>query len=104
MAGAARQLPKITLFTSKTCSLCDAVKFVIGKTRQRVPFAYEEVYIDKPENARFFNEYRYDIPVIHLDGSEIARHRLDEAKLLSALEKRGATPDPPGPTPPPPPP
>lgn len=31
--------------------------------------------------------YRFDIPVVHINGSMVAKHRLDEKKFLDALSK-----------------
>ena len=52
----------------------------------------EVVDISQKENSRFFFQYRYDIPVVTLDGyGEIARHRLtgdDILKLEEILAKK----------------
>lgn len=46
---------------------------------------YEEVNIDEPENKEWFTRYCYDIPVIHLNGQLLMKHRIDEQLLLKAL-------------------
>jgi len=42
----------------------------------------EEVDIEKPENKNWFDKYKWDIPVGHVDGNEIFRHRVSEEKIL----------------------
>jgi len=42
----------------------------------------EEVDIEKPENKAWFDMYKWDIPAGHVDGEEIFRHRITEAKAL----------------------
>lgn len=50
-------------------------------------FSYVEEYIDVPENKEWFKKYKYDIPVLHLNGTLLMMHRVDEDKLRAALEK-----------------
>ena len=45
------------------------------------------IHIDDPENREWFERYRYDIPVIHLDGKFLMQHRVSEGLLRRALEK-----------------
>ena len=49
-------------------------------------FQYEEEYIDMPENKEWFEKYKYDIPVIHLNGKLLMMHRVDRDKLRTALD------------------
>lgn len=50
-------------------------------------FDYMEEYIDVPENKEWFQKYRYDIPVLHLNGNLLMMHRVDEDKLRAALKE-----------------
>ena len=50
-------------------------------------FSYEEQYIDVPGNEAWYDRYKYDIPVMHLDGDLLMMHRVDENKLRTALDK-----------------
>lgn len=38
-----------------------------------------------PDVAKYRRAYQYDIPVVHLNGEEIARHRLDRSLLQAKL-------------------
>eukprot|EP01097_Dermamoeba_algensis_P000653 TRINITY_DN122_c0_g5_i1.p1 TRINITY_DN122_c0_g5~~TRINITY_DN122_c0_g5_i1.p1 ORF type:complete len:121 (+),score=23.13 TRINITY_DN122_c0_g5_i1:73-435(+) len=91
---------KLLLFTKAECCLCDTVKFQINRTLNRIKIetipsrakiSFAQVDITKPENAKYFELYQYDIPVVTLDGSEIFRHRIDEKKLFSLLAVEGAS-------------
>ena len=46
---------------------------------------YEEVYIDEPTNKEWFKLYRYDIPVLHLNGRFLMKHCIDEELLKKEL-------------------
>lgn len=46
----------------------------------------EEIDITAVGNKEWFEKYKYDIPVIHLNGQEIMRHRVFDKVLLDALE------------------
>ncbi|KAG9353812.1 hypothetical protein JZ751_011936 [Albula glossodonta] len=54
-----RQLPILTLFT-------------------------KEVDITRPENSVWYDRYKYDIPVFHLNGQFLMMHRVN----IAVLEKR----------------
>ena len=73
----------ITIYSKPDCHLCDLAKEVIERCRQKVDFAVE--IIDISQNPELLERYRDDIPVILLDGHEIARHFVRERKLLELL-------------------
>ena len=74
----------VTVYSKPDCHLCERAKQVIARCQQKVDFALEEV--DISQSAELFERYRDDIPVILLDGSEIARHFVRERKLLERLQ------------------
>jgi len=78
-------MPLVTFFTKEDCSLCRAAWFVVERARRRVSFDVVCVDITRPGNERWYDAYRNDIPVIHLDGREIFRHRVDEARLMALI-------------------
>lgn len=57
------------------------------RVRAKVPFDFVTVNIHDPANAEFFELYQNDIPVVAVNGQEIARHKLEEQVLLDALSK-----------------
>jgi thioredoxin-like negative regulator of GroEL len=80
----------LTLFSSPTCSLCVPVKEVLQEAVAASGDALElrVVDISARENIAAFRLYKHDIPVVLLDGTEVARHRLSREQLQSCLEKR----------------
>jgi glutaredoxin len=74
---------KITIYSKPDCHLCDLAKEVIERCRSKADFTLE--MIDVSQNPELFERYRNDIPVILLDGKEIARHFVRERKLLELL-------------------
>ena len=74
----------VTIYSRPDCHLCERAKQVIARCQQKVDFALEEV--DISQSSELFERYRDDIPVILLDGSEIARHFVRERKLLELLQ------------------
>lgn len=73
----------ITIYSKPGCHLCDRAKEVIDRCRQHVDFALE--IVDISQNPELLQRYHDDIPVILLDGNEIARHFVRERKLLELL-------------------
>lgn len=77
---------KITLFTKDDCPLCDAAWFVIKKLRRRVDFEMQRIDVTDAANAKWYALYCNDIPVVHLNGKEVFRHRVSERRLREILE------------------
>ena len=73
----------VRLYSRPACSLCDRVREVIERVGSRAPIALEEVNIDNDPELR--REYDAEVPVVEVDGREIARYHLTEARLESAL-------------------
>ncbi|GBC00422.1 hypothetical protein RclHR1_03850020 [Rhizophagus clarus] len=73
----------LTLFTSKSCSLCVDAKNVIG----HIPFDFEQKDVKAPENLNWFEMYKYDIPVLHLNDQFILKHRIEQDELEKILRK-----------------
>ncbi|XP_004448218.1 glutaredoxin-like protein C5orf63 homolog [Dasypus novemcinctus] len=84
-------LPVLTLFTKDPCLLCDEAKEVIKPYKNR--FILQEVDITLPENSAWYERYKFDIPVFHLNGQFLMMHRVNISKLekqLQKLEQQGA--------------
>lgn len=78
-------MTKLTFFTKDECPLCDAAKFVIDRVSHQFVFELEVIDITQPDNAGWFERYKNDIPVLHIDDEERFKHRVDEGKLRAAL-------------------
>lgn len=77
---------KITFFTKACCPLCDSAWFVVNKLRRRIPFEVERIDVAEPGQERWHALYADHIPVIHVNGVEVFRHRVSERELREALE------------------
>ncbi|TNN87323.1 Glutaredoxin-like protein C5orf63 [Liparis tanakae] len=77
-------LPTLTLFTKDPCPLCDEAKEELEPFKHR--FALQQVDISLPENRVWFDRYRWDIPVFHLNGQFVMKHRVDVVLLDKLLK------------------
>jgi len=75
---------KITIYSKPDCHLCERAKEVVERCKGKVDFTLEVV--DISQTPELLERYRNDIPVILLDGKEIARHFVRERKLLELLQ------------------
>jgi glutaredoxin len=75
----------VTLYTKPDCGLCDLVKQVIHNVARRRRFRLEvRNILDDPAD---FERYKEAIPVVMVDGQEIARFRLTAHDLEAALSR-----------------
>jgi hypothetical protein len=77
----------VTLYTKPGCSLCDEVRDVIEQVREE--FAFDVDVRDILMDLADFNRYKHDIPIVLLDGTEIARHRMSADEFRAALRSAG---------------
>ena len=49
--------------------------------------SFKEVDITLPENKTWFNKYRYDIPVFHLQGEYLMRHKVHHGLLQKKIDE-----------------
>jgi glutaredoxin len=75
---------QVTIYSKPDCHLCDRAKEVVERCKEEVDFTLE--VIDISQRPELLVQYRHDIPVILLDGKEIARHFVRERKLLELLQ------------------
>jgi glutaredoxin len=71
----------ITIYSKPGCHLCDRAKEVVARCR------VEFEVVDITGNKELETRYGSDIPVILLDGKEIARHFVRERNLLKLLHE-----------------
>lgn len=55
-------------------------------------FLLEEVDITAPQHSEWFDEYRYDIPVVHLNDDFVMWHRVNIELLERKLAELEASP------------
>lgn len=76
---------RLILYSKSDCHLCERAREVIERCRLKADFTLEEV--DISQNRELFERYRNDIPVVLLDGQEVARHVVRERNLLELLRQ-----------------
>ena len=74
---------EVVLYTKAGCTLCDHAKDAILAARRLVAFGFRE--IDIATDTELFDEHRYDIPVILVDGKRAFKHHVDPRELVSRL-------------------
>uniref|UniRef100_A0A1B0CZ61 Uncharacterized protein n=1 Tax=Phlebotomus papatasi TaxID=29031 RepID=A0A1B0CZ61_PHLPP len=77
--------PTVKLFSTKECTLCHDVVENLKPFRDRINL--EIVDIAQKENVKFLRLYRYDIPVIFLNGHFVSEHRLNLELFQRKLEE-----------------
>ncbi|XP_071386707.1 glutaredoxin-like protein C5orf63 homolog isoform X3 [Centroberyx affinis] len=82
-----KPLPTLTLFTKDPCPLCDEAKEVLEPYEHR--YVFQQVDIKLPENKVWYDRYKYDIPVFHLNGRFLMKHRVNTLLLEEQLAKAG---------------
>ncbi|XP_046871014.1 glutaredoxin-like protein C5orf63 homolog [Hypomesus transpacificus] len=80
-----KELPSLTLFTKDPCPLCEEAKEVLEPFKHR--YIFQQVDISLPENKVWYDRYKYDIPVFHLNGQFLMMHRVNTSVLERQLEK-----------------
>lgn len=79
--------PRILVYTKPGCHLCDDMLDLLRVTLRGSGEAVTErnIALDLDD----FERYRHDIPVLVIDGREVARHRISEPALQAALTAAG---------------
>ena len=70
---------RLTLYSKPGCCLCDEAKAAIQEFSREWELQLEEIDITRDD--ALFQKYRDDIPVLFLNGQELARHRIGIKKL-----------------------
>ncbi len=77
----------VTLYTRKTCSLCDKMLGVVDRVRVEEPFELRVVDLDTEAPADKRAAYDWEVPVLEIDGRKLAKYRIDEERLLRLLRE-----------------
>ena len=69
-------MPKrhVIIYSRPGCHLCDEAKMAIQSASCSEHFTLEEINIESDEEL--LRKYKYDIPVVMIDGVEAFRHRI----------------------------
>jgi glutaredoxin len=82
----------VIIYSRPGCHLCDEAKAAILNAGCNDQFTLEEVDIESDEEL--LRKYKYDIPVIMIDGVQSFKHRVDprEFKTRITRKKSGLNP------------
>jgi glutaredoxin len=75
--------PHVIIYSRPGCHLCDEAKAAIMSIGRSDQFTLEEVNIESDEEL--LRKYKYDIPVITIDGVETFMHRVDPKDFLRVI-------------------
>ena len=70
---------RVVVYSRPGCHLCDEAKAVIENSNCSDRFTLEEVNIETDEEL--LEKYKYDIPVVTIDGEEAFKHRVDREQF-----------------------
>ena len=83
---------RLTLYTRADCHLCERMKAVVGDVGAELPLEVEEIDVDLV--PALVDRYGREVPVLMVDGVEVARHRVTAEALKAVLRTRRAGPHP----------
>ena len=73
----------VIIYSRPGCHLCDEAKAAIQNAGCSDKFSFEEVNIESDEEL--LRKYKYDIPVVMIDGAEAFRHRVDVSRFRALI-------------------
>jgi glutaredoxin len=74
---------RVVLFSRPGCHLCDVARDTLRQVRERTPFAFEEIDIERDDELEL--EYGIRIPVVEVDGEERFEITVDPQELAGLL-------------------
>jgi glutaredoxin len=74
---------KVTLYTKQDCGLCEEVEALLRRLQRKNHFDLEYVDIETDDAAHAL--YWLRIPVVTVDGAEVASAPIDQKQLEAAL-------------------
>jgi glutaredoxin len=78
----------LTLLSKPGCHLCEDLRALLDDLQPDYGYTIEEVDITTDEDL--FMQYRYEIPVLLLEGMELSRGPIDQQHLTAKLRRSAA--------------
>lgn len=75
----------VELYSKEDCSLCDEALSVLEKMLQDTPFTLRVLTLIPGEE--YYDEYKEDFPVIHINKRFAFKHRINENVLRIRLQQ-----------------
>ena len=79
--------PLVTLYTRPGCHLCEEAKHEMLAASIEDEYGYEEVNIE--QDAAAYELYKYEIPVITINGHKAFKYRLTAEDFKRKVRKAG---------------
>jgi len=79
--------PHVVIYSRPGCHLCDDAKAAILSAGCSDQFVLEEIDIESDEEL--LTKYKYDIPVIAINGVETFIHRVDPKEFRVRIKRIG---------------
>lgn len=76
--------PHVIIYSRPGCHLCDEAKAVIQNAGFNERFTLEEINIESDDGL--LRKYKYDIPVVLIDGVEAFRHRVNVSEFKRVIK------------------
>ena len=77
--------PHVIIYSRPGCHLCDDAKAAITSAGCADEFTLEEVNIES--DSELLRKYKYDIPVIAIDGVESFMHRVKPEEFRTRIRR-----------------
>lgn len=77
-------VPQVTFYTKAGCHLCDDARDMLDDIAEQ--HEYELTETDIRSTPELFEQYRYRIPVIIIDGTKTIEGKIDFDELLNAFQ------------------
>jgi glutaredoxin len=77
--------PHVVIYSRPGCHLCDEAKAAILSAGCGDQFVLEEINIESDEEL--LRKYKYDIPVIAINGVEMFIHRVDRDEFKTRIKR-----------------
>jgi glutaredoxin len=77
--------PHVIIYSRPGCHLCDEAKAAITNAGCDDEFTLEEINIES--DSELLRKYKYDIPVITIDGVESFIHRVDPKEFRTRITR-----------------
>ena len=77
--------PQVTLYSKPGCHLCEEMKSEMARANCAEAYDLQEVNIES--NPELFARYRFDIPVLLIDGVEMFRHQLSAVAFRERISR-----------------
>jgi glutaredoxin len=79
--------PHVIVYSRPGCHLCDEAKAVMLNAGCSDQFVLEEINIESDEEL--LRKYKYEIPVVAINGVEAFLHRVDPKEFIKRISEYG---------------